>query len=790
MDGQDRNWENLKRRYLRDVRRALSAVKGARVRAVLDDISGHLDQRLAELEPAQRTPENLNRIVAEMGPASDYAELLAPRAGRVRSRARLRPLLAFGLLACICITGILLPTALSNDEVAHVISFKPVAPFNPQTPRELLKAFNEHHPKGVRTHHFRTTVQDNALVGLICVDTQAESDAIVKMVEASGKLTLLETRAAGEKDFKEHQARGQVSLVADQEAETYIVAFKPVDPFLPRTARELLGAFNEKHPPGVRTHHYRTRIEGDALIGLICVDTKAGRDAVAEMLRTNEKLELIEMEQATGDTLENLQKMGQPSLKKSDRPRPTPVTRSRGPRAREPQTRNKTVKRLGNWPSGNCSIRGGAYRKASRSRVGHGKVSLSSAKHGTWIVEMRDHGDFEFQNIPAGVYTLKTTDTFGYKDSYYDPQNQGGEQPRFQLQEGQRVNAPIHIEPARPYRRITGRIIGADGKPPAACSALQVAAWVKKPQGRWKGHFRWLSSSSVEKDGSYVLDELDGRPVYVQVRDAQPPNEDQPFPPCFYPGTFSRSEASLVTFGDAGSVGDVDIVMKKHGGLAVVGVVTDESTGAAVGEALVTIFHADMFFDLFYAYTDEQGRYRLDELGDGTFIVHVDARHEGYVKSRKLLTIDRKNARTELDFSLRRGVNIRGNLVDERGNPYRAGRSYGYASRKRGGFAAASNFRYGNRHAPDYLRSSSTVFYEEGEGDASGTIMAFPRDSSFLLPAVAAGEIVIGFHPRGRGERVSKILYRGRDIRQAGLVVEAGRDIEDVTIVIQTTGGK
>jgi len=48
MDRQDRNWETLKRRYLRDVRRALSAVKGACVQAVLGDVSAHLDQRLAE----------------------------------------------------------------------------------------------------------------------------------------------------------------------------------------------------------------------------------------------------------------------------------------------------------------------------------------------------------------------------------------------------------------------------------------------------------------------------------------------------------------------------------------------------------------------------------------------------------------------------------------------------------------------------------------------------------------------------------------------------------------------
>lgn len=103
----------------------------------------------------------------------------------------------------------------------------------------------------------------------------------------------------------------------------------------------------------------------------------------------------------------------------------------------------------------------------------------------------------------------------------------------------------MKLRPPRPYRRIAGRIIGEDGKPPAKCSTWSVTAWVRKPQGRRQGHFRRLSSSRVEKDGSYVLDELDGRPVYVQVRDAQPPDEKQPFPPCFYPGTFSRSKAVI-----------------------------------------------------------------------------------------------------------------------------------------------------------------------------------------------------------------------------------------------------
>ena len=584
-----------------------------------------------------------------------------------------------------------------------------------------------------------------------------------------------EWRAWWEKEAGKGESSGEVR--PDSTA-IYIVTFKPVAAFAPQTSRELLEAFNEQHPRGVRTHHYRTQVKDGALIGHICVDTEAGKDAVVAMLETSAKLTLVEAVLATPEALERLYDTGQPSLSSSG-------ARRSSRRVREPAIDNRTVTRTGTWSPGDCFIYGHVLRRARLSRVDHAKACLSSDEFGSWVVEVDDHGGVDFKSLPAGTYRLYTTDTFGYEDAYYNPLNQDSERPMFELKAGDRIQPGLKIEPVRPYRKIAGRVLDCNGTAPADCNGLTASAWVQRPQGDWEGHYRVLSRSAVQPDGSYVLDDLDGRPVYVQVRDSRPPVQAHPYPPQFHPGTFSRSEATLVTFADANSIERVDIAMASRGGLAIAGVVTNEEGGQPVAQALVTIFHHDMFFDLFYTYTDEQGRYRLEGLGEGKFIVHVDAVHQGYVKTRKVVAIEADISRTPLDFTLRPGANISGALVDEEGQSYQVGRGTGNASRKRGGFAGrASNFSYGNKYAPESIRQGSTVFYEEGQGDALGTIMVFPSETTFLLPAVAPGEVVIRFRPRGRGERVTKILHEGRDVLKTGLTVEPGQDVADVTIVV------
>ena len=956
MTTESRKWESLKTEYLREVEKALSSVKHPRGKEVLDDVSSHLDRRFAELELQDQTWENFQTIITEMGPASDYAELLDTRASSAGPGIGLKHLWWVGLAGIVIIAAILLPMARPARTAGYIVKFEPIGQFKPVTARQLLDAFNQNHPRGVRTHHFRTQAKGDKLIGYICVDTEAASDAVASMLEKSEKLKLIKAAAATNAELQELYKLGQPSI----SSAVYIVEFEPVGRFKPVTARQLLEAFNQNHPRGVRTHHFRTLAKGDKLIGYICVDTEAGRGAVASMLEKSQKLTLVKATAATDRDLEELYKMGQPSIspaernwfrtlpespnrklldeqtlkqlrsheefsagwfevedeyeaasddekdkmvrrwiadansndfdkitrsiaalgnvaagealdvllgmgqkpKQGNRPRWMAVRalgrigdkkavpllinlldhynndtrlyskvalceitgvyfgeskqqwtewansqgievkqmdvgtkvgdnnqtrRSPRSRLRPPESHNKTIRRNGSWPDGDCSIYGRVTRDVDPMGIGHGKVCLSSEEFGSWILETGDDGRFRFYYIPAGIYTLRTLETPGYQDAFYNPENKTAGKPTFQLREGQRTTVNIEVEPVRPYHRIAGRILGEDDKPVTEHEDLLVYAWWKMPQGRQKGRYRRLSMSSVNGDGGYLLEGLDARAVFVQVYDRNAHNKDNPYPPCFYPGTFSRSKATLIRPKDKEIIENVNIRLKRTGGLVLKGIVTDESTGAPVPEALVSTFHHDMPFDFFCGYTDKQGRYRIEGLGEGTFIVHVDAVYKGLIKTRKIVTFKPDSQERHLDFTLRHGVAITGKFVDKHGKPWN-GVGYGSGRTKRGDFGASTSACiYGNKFAPKYIREGLTTYYVDGEGDALGVRMVFPTKNSFLLPAMIPGETEIDFRPGDTSERLLKILYQGEDISKTGLVTKAGQKIDDVTIVIGTS---
>jgi len=212
MTSESKKWDSLKAEYLRKVEKALSSIKHPRSKEVLEDVRSHLDRRFAELEPQQQTWENFQAIITEMGPASDYAELLEPAAGQQRRSVPLKYLLWIGLAAVVVIAAILLPMAIPNKKVGYIATFEPVGFFEPQTARELLGAFNENHPPGVRTHHFRTGIHGYKLQGHICVDTKAGKQAIVNMIDKSDKLILVGVISVTQKDLERHYALGQPSL--------------------------------------------------------------------------------------------------------------------------------------------------------------------------------------------------------------------------------------------------------------------------------------------------------------------------------------------------------------------------------------------------------------------------------------------------------------------------------------------------------------------------------------------------------------------------------------------------
>lgn len=78
------HWQKLRDEYLKQVEAALGHVSESIRTEILADVTSHLKQRFDELAAEDRGPERLRQIIAEMGPATEYAELLLGEEGLVR----------------------------------------------------------------------------------------------------------------------------------------------------------------------------------------------------------------------------------------------------------------------------------------------------------------------------------------------------------------------------------------------------------------------------------------------------------------------------------------------------------------------------------------------------------------------------------------------------------------------------------------------------------------------------------------------------------------------------------
>ncbi|MHC4701036.1 MAG: hypothetical protein ACYTFQ_10715, partial [Planctomycetota bacterium] len=115
MTSESRKWESLKAEYLRKVEKALSSVKHPRGKEVVEDVRLHLDSRFAELSPQERTWENFQTIITQMGPASDYAELLDPGVSSTHKAGRRRGVWWAGF-AAIAVLAVMLAARTFLDE--------------------------------------------------------------------------------------------------------------------------------------------------------------------------------------------------------------------------------------------------------------------------------------------------------------------------------------------------------------------------------------------------------------------------------------------------------------------------------------------------------------------------------------------------------------------------------------------------------------------------------------------------------------------------------------------------
>lgn len=427
---------------------------------------------------------------------------------------------------------------------------------------------------------------------------------------------------------------------------------------------------------------------------------------------------------------------------------------------------------------GNCSIRGKLVSAVTTRPIAGAMIYLFYVPTvSPLFVNSGSDGSFEFKDLPRGPFLLQSSYVPGYQNANYDPEGQGGPIPQFSLAERER-RSNVVIQ-AKPACSVSGTILDENGQVPEHVDSWTILAWFKSDDGD-----RYGSAQAMVKgaDGSYRVDGLSEKPVYVMAINWHAAQQGDASPPVYYPSTFSRSDAKQVTFHKMRSVEHVDITLRKQGGLLVEGTVRDEA-GKPVPEAFVVVHPRDMLFDFVTDYTDKQGRYRIQGLGDGEFLVHADALHRGLVRTRAPVKLAKNVPAARLDFTLVRGVTISGKLVDEKGQPWQIAQTDGLAwVNNRENCFSLTGFR--NKYGPQDSLARSHGYYADGEGNYADSRMLFPTTSTFLVEGLLPGRTQIELSPRKEGQQVRKILYSGRDIMASGIDTQPGQEIKDVAIVI------
>lgn len=485
---------------------------------------------------------------------------------------------------------------------------------------------------------------------------------------------------------------------------------------------------------------------------------------------------------------------------------------------------------------GECSLAGKVIDETSGKPVSASLMLFYLPTFQAKFAETGADGEFIFRDIPDGAYFLHTTNVPGYLPADYDPQNRGGPNPQFSIAKGeQRSGIVLKVQPAY---RISGKVLEPDGKP--CHKSLRVYAWT--PRDEYDGYDEVFGRFDSSK-GTYVVDGLNGKPVYVSTAGRGERKEGNGVPLVYYPSTYCRDEARLVQFDQGRNVEDIDISLRNDDGLKLTGTVHDEA-GEPIPEAFMVIHHRDMTLDVITTYTDEQGQYELSGLGEGEFLMHVDAAHRGFVPIREPIDIDKDTPTTHHDFELTCGAMVFGRFVDKQGNPWEIGRSGGWATvtsakdllrspmtsglsilmlsqtdmnalveqatepneqktesptkekssspdkssrnkrRQHAGWTTHDDFR--NKYRPKFIGTSPGMSLPNGEGPHSRYHMMFPDKSTFVFQALSPGYTKLMFLPKKVGQKVAEIRYEGRDVNQSGLVTKPGQEIRDLTIVIDT----
>ena len=115
-NSQEKDWRQLKEQYLKQIEDVLLDSGRQDVDGIVNDVRNHLDRRFTELQSQQRTWENFQKIITEMGPPSDYAELAGEKRGAACKRVSAMYIVVLaGILTALTAALFLLPVLLPKN---------------------------------------------------------------------------------------------------------------------------------------------------------------------------------------------------------------------------------------------------------------------------------------------------------------------------------------------------------------------------------------------------------------------------------------------------------------------------------------------------------------------------------------------------------------------------------------------------------------------------------------------------------------------------------------------------
>jgi len=223
---------------------------------------------------------------------------------------------------------------------------------------------------------------------------------------------------------------------------------------------------------------------------------------------------------------------------------------------------------------------------------------------GRWQRSMTaNDGTYHISGLVPGAYLIEAHKV-GFAQRFYDDKNQKEEASVIHLNNGQ-VYHDVNFVLGQ-VGAIVGRVINAQKEPIADARILAEPLGVGKRQ-----------QVRTNKDGQYVLaDVAKGSYLVRAFADG--------YMPFYYNGVQTNGEATAVTVTDDAHTDQVDFVLLLGGKVA--GQVRDVESNKPINDALISarwVGHPGIW----QTQTDQNGRFELEDLPSGDFILQARARH-------------------------------------------------------------------------------------------------------------------------------------------------------------------